>query len=574
MERSRPPVEGKLRRKSRLSTAGFIATAMFGFCVARSDATPRATNQVGQPETHLMHPAVIEYPEALDLQGSSSGDMEVYKARLVERLGSGSFMVAVGSNLPDPKAKAEEKEEVMERTQSVENSISESINEGGGNPFEPVYSFAFIPAFIYEISTQEQIDRLLASKADYMQFVDMPAEPLGLNSFQQGVIGLPQAYAMGARGVGWNIGSIDTGIDYKQPAFTRDGKEGGRITESVCAIGPARCPNGRYLDDQTPHAASFVWLGFDNGRHGTATASVATNMSEANIIPVMIYSVSDVAVGLDYFLHQRYPTAAVSISVKWGSASYNGSCANQSPLFRTLFQRLVNFGIAIVPAAGNDGETERLYEPACITIGDPTGDGIINAGATGFINTTDRGIIERVAGYSTRGPRGFVTLLFPADGIFAAVAHGSGYERKAGTSLAAPGIGAQVANERSSNNQLTPAEIERILNEGGDHIPDVYVIGSDRRVVYATARRVNIARSVARQIQGTQYNSNNTICLPFVSNQGGSPAASKVQKRQGVTPTNKKTRRRVAKQQKKLERQVGFIKRKVRKGEVMIFAAA
>ncbi len=442
-------------------------------------------------------------PSSVHLLNGTTGEIQGYKNSLEHLLKTKSIIVAVGVDMNQSEIRSQ-----IDHMHRVGESIVDAVD------LKPLYSFESVPAALYEIEPGQvdQLNALFGSDVSYLQYVDIQVELLSQNPDRVDRVGASQAARLGATGMGWNLVIPDTGVDFRHPQFkSNDGKEGGRITTSVCALLSGKCPSGEVIDDTTPHAASFCWLSSDGCMHGSATASVSTDVNEVNVIPVMIQTVGDVLVALDWVMSSdrlRFPVAAVPISLQWGDEA-SGSCSASEPLLSNLFQRLRYYGIAPVPGSGNNS----LRRPACISDPHTEFDGVLTTGVTGLVNTTDRGAVEYIPNYSARSEE-LVKLLFPGDGILAADAHRGVSTPKAGTSMAAPGIGSLAAALRSKYPGITPPEIEELLFDGGDRIADGYI---DYRGMFTvgSARRPNLERSIRIRESGTRF-TGNILFLPYV----------------------------------------------------------
>lgn len=144
--------------------------------------------------------------------------------------------------------------------------------------------------------------------------------------------------------------------------------------------------------------------------------------------------------------------------------------ANDSTITKAA-QYAVNKGAVVVAAAGNTGQEESI----------PENPYIISVSAT---DTNDR-----LATFSSRGP--YVDLAAPGIPIYTTV-RGGGYGYVAGTSFSSPIVGGVAAAVLSVNPDLTPQEVEKILEETAD---DLGPAGYDTSFGYG---RVNAGAAVAR----------------------------------------------------------------------------
>jgi len=360
-----------------------------------------------------------------------------------------------------------------------------------------------VDAYIMKVSSPEDISFLLDSNPAYIQDVSQDSIPLGMNPDVEELIRAPQATKRGATGSGWNIATIDTGVDPNHPELS------GRITESICIVATG-CANGQRID-RSPHAASACYVSTDNCVHGTATASLAAEMSDTGQIVYMTKSIGDVAIALDDLIQRvTLPTAAVSMSLAFpnsdGTIGVVGSCTSSEPLFEALFRKLVAKGIPPFIATGNNSYANGTDRPACITLDHAPVDGLISVGAS----TKD----DQIADFSNRDP---VTnfLVAPGEDIVVAEAHTRGYVVASGTSLSAPIAAAAGARLRGAFPYLTPPLIENLLTAGGVKIDESFM--TDRGVqMSGTSQRVDMFQPVQMREISQRPHKQGRLFLPHM----------------------------------------------------------
>lgn len=172
-----------------------------------------------------------------------------------------------------------------------------------------------------------------------------------------------------------SIAIIDTAID------TGAAHLSGKVVQEVCVMETPRCPNGKTFMEGTGAAslpATQVYKGgFD---HGTIMASVALqanpdiNIVFIRIVPMAsngntgIYTDRAVDLALDWVISNKTKFNIVAVSASVGRNNFK-SLTNYCPINPTLQQDIISLqslGTAVVFAAGNKYDYDRVDFPACI----------------------------------------------------------------------------------------------------------------------------------------------------------------------------------------------------------------
>src|SRR3989441_5016549 len=283
------------------------------------------------------------------------------------------------------------------------------------------------------------------------------------------LIGADQAWAQGFDGTGFVVAVLDSGVDSAHPFLA------GKVVEEACYSttsghqSTTLCPNG--ANEQIgPGAGVYCPLELEGCWHGTHVAGIAAGNGTpsdlpiwgvgrgANLMSVQVFSqingfrdcggappclgayTSDILAALEhvYDLRATYAFAAVNMSL--GGGLFSATCDDEP--YKPFIDNLRSAGIATVVAAGNDGSTDQLSAPACVSTA-------VSVGAT----TKD----DQVASYSNVAP--FLSLFAPGDEIISSFP-GGGFEFASGTSMASP----HVAGTWAVLKQAAPAaSVDSIL---------------------------------------------------------------------------------------------------------------
>jgi subtilisin family serine protease len=156
----------------------------------------------------------------------------------------------------------------------------------------------------------------------------------------------------------------------------------------------------------------------------------------------------------DRAVNSTYHIAAVNISFGVSGSHYTAYCDDVASAYKTAIDTLRDSDqIATVIAAGNDGFTDGLGYPACVS-------SAVSVAAT---DNTDA-----VAAYSNTAP--FVTFYAPGDSVYSSIPVDA-YGYMSGTSMAAPQVtGALAVLQSKFAHQATVAQLLTLLQKTGKAI--------------------------------------------------------------------------------------------------------
>jgi hypothetical protein len=258
----------------------------------------------------------------------------------------------------------------------------------------------------------------------------------------------------GLTGTGMIVAVLDTGIDTDHPQLMDD-----LVAERCTCQNPSSgcsscCPGG-------------VNSAEDGNGHGTHVSGIITSPSgvapDAGIVAVKVLSdsgsgcSSGVLEGLDWVLSQvqNKNLDIKVINMSLGGGLFSSTCDSSDPLMAQALNSLKANGVATFAASGNDGLSNRLNSPACMSAA-------ISVGATN--DTTDQ-----VASFSNAST--VLDMLAPGQ-VITSSKLGGGTTNMSGTSMATPHAAGVAALMVEANPNLTPDELKIIMKTAGKPILD------------------------------------------------------------------------------------------------------
>ena len=319
---------------------------------------------------------------------------------------------------------------------------------------------------------------------------DVPEPPALINSVP--LVNAPAAHSAGATGAGWRVAVLDTGVQGNHPFLA------GKIVAEACYSngqggGSSLCPGG--TNSTAPGSAAPC--GIASCDHGTHVAGIAVGSGpsltgvapEAQLIAIQVFTnlngapesyPSDQLLALEHVLALAGPgninqVAAVNLSLG-GSRSFDqASCDAASPSRKAAIDNLRSIGIATVIASGNNGFTDSMTIPGCIS------------SAVSVGNTTK---FDQVAASSNRAS--FLSLMAPGTSIYSSIT-GSGFGFKTGTSMATPHVAGAWAVLKQAAPAASVSQVLQTLRHTGTPIVDPASDGESAQAFYPRIN-VNAAR--------------------------------------------------------------------------------
>jgi subtilisin family serine protease len=355
----------------------------------------------------------------------------------------------------------------------------------------------------------------------------------------------PAAWNAGYTGNGWTVAVLDSGVDY-----THSMLQGALVSEGCFSSdGVSLCPGG-VPQSFGPGSGRECNASLDGCDHGTHVSSIALGLPGtlgvpgvapgAWLIAMQVFNYQQSVAGIrtstiDYTraLERVFTLAgannvnriaSVNMSLGGGQFSSQAQCDAASPSTKAAVDNLRSIGIATVVASGNNGFTNSMGFPGCLS-------SVISVG------NTSRTAPITVTNSSNEAP--FLSLLAPGTNIYAASFFGF-YTEKTGTSMAAPHVAGAWAILKQAVPNASVSSVLAALRGTGTPITDTRT-GRVYPFINVNAARIALA-SGAYSTPGTPTAfaasaSGNTVSLrwnPPAGGSGGAPTGYTVLVRGGA----------------------------------------
>ena len=278
---------------------------------------------------------------------------------------------------------------------------------------------------------------------------------------------------LGLTGAGVNVAVVDTGVDRAHPDLAD------HIVAQHC-FSIASCP---------PSGADESEDAQDENGHGTHVAGIITSRGaasprgiapDAGLVAVRVMDKnasgwnSDVIAGIDWVVANQAQFNIKAINLSLGAGRYADVCDAQDAntmLQASALEAAHQAGIVTFAASGNEGLTNGMVAPACISSVVSVGAVYdANLGAATWPPCSDaNATADQVTCFSDSSST--LDLLAPG-AVIVSTALDGGQVSKSGTSMASPHAAAVSALMLQAYPSLTPAEIESALERTGVPITD------------------------------------------------------------------------------------------------------
>ena len=333
----------------------------------------------------------------------------------------------------------------------------------------PDREFARRPLAVYTLGPA-QLDRMIESEVVARIYEDRINRPVLNTSLPY--VGSDEAHRVGLTGEGAAVAVADTGVDASHSTF------GGRVVAEACYstnLGgqyqtTSLCPGG--AESATGPGSAAPCSGIAGCWHGTHVASIAAGANatytgiapDAQIIAIQVFSRSDsllycnfnppcilafdsdIIAGLGFVesLAGTYNLSAVNLSL--GGGQFTSSCDGSSA-FTSPVADLRAAGISVVVASGNNGYTNAISSPACVS----------TTYSVGCMNDAD----GSVCSFSNSSSE--LDIMAPGYAITAAVP-GNSFGTASGTSMSTPHVAGAATLLKAYDDSMSPDMIENMLS--------------------------------------------------------------------------------------------------------------
>jgi subtilisin len=408
--------------------------------------------------------------------GRVQGTDERFARLIIKAKSEGRVRVIVGLNTPfRPEGFLRNAQLVQSQRREITQAQDRLIVQLTGSNARSLTRFAFIPFIAIEVD-EAALTSLRNSPEVSSIEEDLP-RPLALAESVP-LIGGTAAWASGFSGAGQTVAILDSGVD-KTHSFM----SGKVVSEACYSISNGSytsvCPGG-VTESTSPGSGVNCSVSMNSDcAHGTHVAGIAAGKGssfsgvarDANIISIQVFSQpvaggrlgafdSSIISGLQRVqeLNASFNIPAVNLSIAGGPNITN--CDSASPSLKAAIDNLRSIGIATVIASGNNGSTNGISYPACIS-------SAISVGSTddGSFGTT----INTVSSFSNSAS--FLTLLAPGKFIDSSVPGGV-FQNFSGTSMAAPHVAGAWAVLRSKAPSATLDQVLQALTSTGLPVTD------------------------------------------------------------------------------------------------------
>lgn len=379
-------------------------------------------------------------------------DIEAFDQARASQPEDAAWLIA----LAVPVAPADESSGWENLNSYIDRVQRELVDEMGWRNFNDLVTYEHLP-MVAKTVNRDEAQRLLQSSHVAGLYRNEVRE-LFLSESAEIVHAAP-VLRQGYGGAGQVVAILDIGVDDTHP-FLR-----GKVVNGACFSYYGNCPGGV----QRVVGAHAGRPTLDNN-HGTHVAGIVAGRSaelrgiapEAQILAVQVFSRAegktgatdvDILGGLDWVYSQRHRYSIAAVNMSLGSGAFASACDDLT-LYALAFRLLRQAGIVPVVASGNDGMSNAIASPACVSRAISVG-------------SLDKG--GSVSSFSNSSPQ--LRLMAPGRDIRSSVLGGQ-FRALSGTSMAAPHVAGAVALLRSANPDASAERIVEALLQGGETVRD------------------------------------------------------------------------------------------------------
>ena len=405
-----------------------------------------------------------------------------FGALIAQAQTKGAVRVIVGLRTSyQPEGRLRNAQAIQAQRSAISQVQDRLINEMANRNFKALKKFASIPHLVAQVDAAG-LDALASSPNVASITPDRLRQPSLMYSVP--LIGASNAWASGYTGAGQVVAILDSGVDKTHPFLS------GKVVSEACystTYSPdsatSLCPGS--VAQSTDPGSGVPCTGSSECIHGTHVAGIAAGKDngsigfsgvakDANIISIQIYSYfstyglieaydSDILSGMERVqtLSSTYNIAAINLSLGGGTYDTQAACDGDNSAYKDMIANLSSIGIATVIAAGNEGATNALDAPGCVS-------GAISVGAT--TDGSDGYPADHVSYFSDSAS--FLALLAPGQNIDSSIP-GGGYTTMSGTSMATPHVTGTWAVLKSAQPSATVDRVLAVLELTGNPVTDL-----------------------------------------------------------------------------------------------------
>ena len=407
-------------------------------------------------------------------QESSSSVNSDHLARKAERDGFVRVIVALRSEfVPEGRL---DRAAVRSQRAAIDRAQVRLRDDLSGTGYRVLREFESVPAMALALSPRALVAARRSRQVESLT-LDRPLEPTLGESVP--IVEGTTMWNEGLTGSGKVVAVLDTGVDKTHTFLT------GKVVAEACYSTGSNCPNGG--TSQTGSGAGVPCTYAASGcRHGTHVAGIAAGRGasfsgvarDAGIMAVQVFSrftgsicgggedpcalsyTSDQMAGLErvYALRATHDFASVNMSL--GGDQFFSNCDSVSGAYKALIDNLRTAGIATVIASGNNGFTDSMSFPACISSSVSVGSTTKNDDISSFSNSAS-----------------FLSLLAPGSSINSSVPGGA-FASFNGTSMATPHVAGAWALMEQANPTASVTSILTALKNTGVPVTDTRTGGT------------------------------------------------------------------------------------------------
>ena len=395
-----------------------------------------------------------------------------FKALRAEADRNGAVRAIIGlqtRQVPEGALAAASRRAQRSRIDRTREDLLQSLK---GTRFEVVHTYDSVPLVALKLSPGA-LERLERSRRAAAVYEDKRLRPALADS--RPLVEATESAIVDRAGEGQHVAILDSGVE-KTHSYLQQTGGGSKVVSEACYSVLAQCPNQATEDTATGSGEPCTGSNCD---HGTFIAGIVaasgTNFSgvapDAKLISIRVFTRfppgkdpvkdpgglgvnnSDLIKGLERVnaLSSSRDIAAVNLSI--GGAKSTANCDSTDPT-KPIIDTLRSKGIATIAASGNDGFSDGVAGPSCIS----------TAVTVGSTTKTDVR-----SSFSNSSP--LVELLAPGSSIRSTVPSNT-FTTSQGTSFAAPHVAAAWAVLKGISPQANVPTVLSALQSTGKPITD------------------------------------------------------------------------------------------------------